>query len=78
MRTMILRRPSPKAIAPIERPVCPKCKTQMMLARLMPGREGFELQSFDCPKCNHELTIEAADPLRAAQGSLCGELHPPE
>jgi hypothetical protein len=51
-----------------------------MLARISPGREGFELQSFDCPKCNHELTIEAAevDPLRAAKGWLSSELRPPE
>jgi hypothetical protein len=44
----------------------------MMLARLSPGREGFELQSFDGPKCNHELALEVAegDPLTTAEGWL--------
>jgi len=51
----------------------------MMLARLTPGRAGFGLQSFDCPKCNHELTIEVPepDPLEAAKGWLSSELRPP-
>ena len=62
--------------ARIERPPCPKCKTQMMLARIAPGRTGFELQSFDCPKCNHELTTEVPeqDPLDKLKGWLFGEL----
>jgi hypothetical protein len=60
----------------IERPLCPKCQTRMMLARLTPGRSGFELQYFDCPKCDHELTIEVpeVDPLKKAEGWLSGEL----
>jgi len=60
----------------IERPLCPSCKTLMMLARLTPSRHGFELQCFDCPKCNHELTVEIAevDPLKKAEGWLSGEL----
>ena len=60
----------------IERPLCSNCKTVMMLARLTPGRDGFELQCFDCPKCNHELTVEIAelDPLKKAEGWLSGEL----
>jgi transposase-like protein len=59
-----------------ERPLCPKCKTQMMLARIAPGRTGFELQSFDCPKCSHELTTEVPeqDPLDKLKGWLFGEL----
>jgi len=60
----------------IEPPDCPKCKTRMMLARLSPSRDGFELQYFDCPKCDHGLTVEVAapDPLKAAEGWLSGEL----
>jgi transposase-like protein len=60
----------------IKRPECPKCKTQMMVARITPGRTGFELQSFDCPKCNHELTTEVPeeDPLEKLKGWLFGEL----
>jgi hypothetical protein len=48
----------------------------MMLARLIPSHDGFEFQCFDCPKCNHELTVEVAevDPLKKAEGWLSGEL----
>jgi transposase-like protein len=60
----------------IEPPGCPKCKTPMMLARLSPSRERFELQYFDCPKCDHEVTVEVPelDPLKKAEGWLSGEL----
>jgi hypothetical protein len=37
----------------IYRPTCPKCDTQMMLARIMPMHIGFDLRTFECPKCNH-------------------------
>jgi DNA-directed RNA polymerase subunit M/transcription elongation factor TFIIS len=38
---------------PIERRDCPKCGTQMMLARIEPQEPGVDLQTFECPKCNH-------------------------
>jgi transposase-like protein len=59
-----------------ERPLCPKCETQMMVARITPGRTGFELHSFHCPKCNHELTTETPeqDPLDKLKEWLFGEL----
>jgi hypothetical protein len=40
------------------------------------GTNRFELQSFDCPKCNHELTTEVPeeDPLEKLKGWLFGEL----
>jgi transposase-like protein len=75
---MTVNRPTTYFSAPIERPHCPKCKTRMMQARLTPGRSGFELQTFDCPTCNHVMTVEAADPLKAAEGWLSSELRPPE
>ena len=51
-------------------------QTLMMLARLTPSRHGFESQYFDCPKCDHELTMEVAEvrPLKKAEGWLSGEL----
>ena len=32
----------------------------MMLARIMPARMGFELHTFECPKCDHvhEMMVE--------------------
>ena len=49
--------------------------TRMMLARLTPSRHGFELQYFDCPKCDYELTMEIpeVDPLKKAEGWLSRE-----
>jgi transposase-like protein len=43
----------------IQRPVCPKCSAHMMLARIMPARLGFDLRTFECPKCNyvHEAMV---------------------
>jgi hypothetical protein len=44
----------------IQRPACPKCHTHMMLARIMPARMGFDLHTFECPKCDllHEVMVE--------------------
>jgi hypothetical protein len=39
----------------IERPHCSKCKTGMLLFGIEPERPGYELHSFECPKC---LNIE--------------------
>jgi hypothetical protein len=64
-------------LTPIERPGCPECKTTMALTRRTPGRDGFELRSFYCPKCEHVMTIEVADPIKTAQGWLSSELRPP-
>jgi len=37
----------------IVRPACPKCGTAMLLFGIEADGSGFELQSFDCPKCQH-------------------------
>jgi transposase-like protein len=44
----------------IHRPACPKCRAYMMLARIMPTRIGFDLHTFECPKCDHvhEVIVE--------------------
>jgi hypothetical protein len=44
----------------IHRPVCRKCDTHMMLARIMPASVGFDLRTFECPKCDHvhEMMVE--------------------
>jgi hypothetical protein len=45
--------------APImARPDCPKCTTQMHLARIAPEKPGFDLRTFECPRCQHvETTV---------------------
>jgi Zn finger protein HypA/HybF involved in hydrogenase expression len=45
----------------IMRPNCPKCGTAMLLFGIEPEKLGFELLSFDCPKCRHiEVTVGKA------------------
>jgi hypothetical protein len=42
-----------------EHPLCPKCTTRMMLARIMPGSKGRDMHSFECRKCRyiHVITV---------------------
>jgi hypothetical protein len=49
---------------PIARPLCPNCRTTMMLARISPDGPGFEFRSFECPECER-VSIEriAIDPI---------------
>ena len=42
-------------LAAIERPACPKCQAQMMLARIVPAFSGTDLHTFECTLCNHVL-----------------------
>jgi hypothetical protein len=63
----------------IQRLRCPKCRTRMVFARISPGPTGFELRTFDCPKCDHiEKIAIASDPMKSGDvGWLVGELRPP-
>jgi Zn ribbon nucleic-acid-binding protein len=65
----------------IHRPLCPKCKTKTMLARITPGPSGFEVRTFECPACDHidQVVIELADPMKAPEvaGWFQGELRAP-
>jgi len=49
-----------------------------MLARITPDGRGFELRTFECPKCE-DIVVErvATDPLELAKGWLTSELKPP-
>jgi hypothetical protein len=44
----------------IECPRCPDCRNRMMLARITPGPEGFDVRTFECAKCHHVLAANAA------------------
>ena len=33
--------------------LCPECESPMLLRRIDPERPSFELQTFECVKCNH-------------------------
>jgi hypothetical protein len=49
-------RPEPSFI-PIPRPRCPTCQDRMMLTRVEHGRNGPDLRTFECSKC--ELAYKA-------------------
>ena len=44
----------------IHRPTCSKCRAHMALARITPARMGFDIRTFECPKCDHlhEVMVE--------------------
>ena len=49
-------RPEPSLI-PIVRPRCPTCQDRMMLTCIERGRNGPDLRTFECSKC--ELAYKA-------------------
>jgi hypothetical protein len=52
-------RPSTPTTEAILRPPCPKCGTKMHLARIEPEKPGYETRTFECPNCEHSLSIVA-------------------
>ena len=51
----------------------------MMLARIVPGPNGSDLRTFECPKCEHVHKLLVEDPLKSStDGWLAGELKPPK
>ena len=44
---------APSISRAIERPLCPKCATQMHIARIDPDQPGFERHTFECPACQY-------------------------
>jgi hypothetical protein len=56
-------------LTPIERPACPKCQAQMMLARIMPAFLGTDLHTFECTVCNHVIKTLGAydDPMQSRE-----------
>jgi hypothetical protein len=44
--------------APISaRPQCPKCTALMYLARTTLDQPGFDLRTFECPRCQHVESV---------------------
>jgi hypothetical protein len=53
----------------IERPACPKCQAQMMLARIVPAFAGTALHTFECAACNYALkTLAACEDSKLSEG----------
>src|SRR6202035_4236670 len=47
------------------RPPCPKCKATATLARITPGRSGFDIRTFECRACDHiyQRVVALVDPM---------------
>ena len=41
------------------RPECAICSAQMYLAYIEPEKPGFDLRTFECPRCQHVETAVA-------------------
>jgi hypothetical protein len=52
-----------------------------MLARITPGKSGFDIRTFECPACNrvHQRVVKLGDPMESCEtaGWLHGELRAP-
>jgi hypothetical protein len=48
---------SPSKPVIIDHPPCPKCATQMFLARVAPNALGYNRQTFECPNCEHSEIV---------------------
>ncbi len=61
------------------RPMCLTCKHRMGLARVSPGKRGFDDYTFECSTCHRtEKVSVVVDPMRTdAAGWFAGELRPP-
>lgn len=66
-------------LSAVERPRCPHCQTRTMVAGIAPGPAGYELRTFECPKCDRaQRTLVVSDPMSGdARGWLRGELKSP-
>ena len=54
-----------------DRPACPKCKTLMMLARIMPGPKWYEYRTFECARCDlSDMIPFCTDPREVGSGGL--------
>jgi hypothetical protein len=67
-------------LSAIERPRCQHCQTRTILVRMAPGPAGYEIRTFECPKCDRfQRTLAVGDPMSGdAKGWLRGELKSPD
>jgi hypothetical protein len=63
----------------VVRPMCPTCKHRLRLARISPGKRGYEERTFECSTCERvEKLSFPVDPMKTnAVGWLASELRPP-
>ncbi|MBI5323397.1 hypothetical protein [Bradyrhizobium sp.] len=63
------------------RPQGPECQTAAILARMTPGRSGFDARTLKCPAYgyDHQTAVEPFDPMKSREtnGWLMGQLRAP-
>jgi hypothetical protein len=52
MRKLETDTPKPK----MEAPNCPRCSTQMWIARIEPDEPDHHKRTYECPACDHSVT----------------------
>ena len=71
--------PTGPPLSPIERPLCQHCLTRTDLTGITSGPAGYELRTFECPKCDRvQQSVVVSDPMISAKGWLGGELRSPD
>jgi ribosomal protein S27AE len=40
----------------VVRPNCPRCGIRMSLVRIFPDKPGYDQRTYECPRCEHEIT----------------------
>jgi ribosomal protein S27AE len=48
---------------PVERRSCPNCKMDMMIIRIMPDKQRYQLRTFECTRCGDETVLIATSAL---------------
>jgi hypothetical protein len=62
--------------------ICSKCQSEMFLGRIQEGPSGYDLRTFECHRCAHQLktAVKLADPIhsKAIMAWLQGQLVAPK
>jgi DNA-directed RNA polymerase subunit RPC12/RpoP len=47
--------------------ICSKCQSEMILGRIQEGPSGYDLRTFECPRCSHVLktAVKLGDPMQS-------------
>jgi DNA-directed RNA polymerase subunit RPC12/RpoP len=62
--------------------ICSKCQSEMLLGRIQEGPSGYDLRTYECRRCSHQLktAVRLSDPMqsKATMDWLQGQLVAPK
>jgi hypothetical protein len=62
--------------------ICSKCQSEMFLGRIQEGPLGYDLRTFECHRCSHQLkvAVKLGDPMlsKETMNWLQGQLVAPK